>query len=123
MNRGLRATRNRGKVSVVASTQVDGLGQRGTRVQDHRVSPLAAGVGGGGAVEGEGSGAGQIKVGVLLDERWSKLLPLTASCPHKKARRTQRLTTWYQGVSASEIRDERGRVMGRSLKNAVYLGN
>ena len=36
---------------------------------------------------------------------------------------SQRLTTWYQGVSASEIREERGRVMGRSLKNAVYLGN
>lgn len=27
-------------------------------------------------------------------------------------RRTQRLTTWYHGVSASEMREERGRVMG-----------
>ena len=43
------------------------------------------------------------KVGVLLFT--------LASWPHRKARRTQRLTTWYQGVSASEIREERGRVM------------
>ena len=28
-----------------------------------------------------------------------------------KARRTQRLTTWYHGVSDNETRDERGRVM------------
>ena len=47
-----------------------------------------------------------LAIGVhLRQRRWSKLLPLAASCPHKKARRTQRLTTWYQGVSASEIRD------------------
>ena len=60
-----------------------------------------------------------LAIGVYLRQRrWSKLLPLAASCPHKKARRTQRLTTWYQGVSASEIREERGRVMTASPPEA-----
>lgn len=67
---------------------------------------------------------GGLAIGVhLRQRRWSKLLPLAAACPLKKVRHTQRWTTWYQGVPASELREERGRVMGRSLKNAVYLGN
>lgn len=39
---------------------------------------------------------GGLAIGVhLRQRRWSKLLPLAAACPHKKARRTQRLMTWY----------------------------
>jgi hypothetical protein len=33
--------------------------------------------------------------------RWSKYMPENRSSPHRKARRTQRLTQWYQGVSLS----------------------
>jgi hypothetical protein len=48
----------------------------------------------------------------IQPRRWLKFLPVTVSSPHKKARRTQRETTWYHGVSDKDTRDDRGRVMG-----------
>ena len=47
----------------------------------------------------------------IQPRRCSKLWPLWWSCPHKKARRTQRETQWYQAVSGRLTKAERGRVM------------
>ena len=47
----------------------------------------------------------------IQPRRCSKLWPLCWSCPHKKARRTQRETQWYQAVSVRLTKAERGRVM------------
>ena len=51
----------------------------------------------------------------IQPRRWSKFCPVAVSCPHKKARRTQWLTMWHHGVSVSETRDERGRVMVKTM--------
>ncbi len=47
----------------------------------------------------------------IQPRRWLKFLPVKLSSPHKKARRTQRETTWYHGVSDKETRADRGMVM------------
>jgi hypothetical protein len=43
--------------------------------------------------------------------RCSKVRPEWESKPQRKARRTQRETTWYQGVASRQTRVERGWVM------------
>ena len=61
---------------------------------------------------------------VLVDMHMGRLVRLVAIKIEPKSIHSQNCRHMFQmNESASEMVAQRGRVMGRSLKNAVYLGN